>query len=512
MSELVRSIKKVFTIVGSSRADYITDGVADDVQIQAAINYVNDNGGGVVYISAGTYVLAANVLLKSGVHLIGSGMGSTIITASVDSFTLIKTTQSGTTKNIYTNVSVSRLTLKSIGQHCMLINNVDGISVTEVEAYFTVITPIRESLWVQHCQNVRMEKNYLHDLTGNGVQVNGCDYFTVIDNRIIGGSDDAIDIDHDFLDTDSVNSRYGVVSNNVIVGVSSGCGIRVENSDYVTVDGNSIANVTVGAGNAAGICVNATTSFSVSRVIVSNNVIDTCTLAGIRVEGDDVTGVIVEGNQVSNSGADGGSDVRGGIILNSEGINCHNNHIDTTAKTGGNGGAIVIYKKDSAIVTDNRILNSVTGIRTWNGDAGQAYTDLVITGNKFESCTNNFAELSATSNCVIFNNHGVNPVRLYAQGNITGATTFTRVNGNTITATATGNVTATITNGVVPGDMLTLIITQDATGGRTITWPSNFKKADGSLVLSTAAGDVDIIKMIWDGTNWRETNRAMNLS
>ena len=44
------------------------------------------------------------------------------------------------------------------------------------------------------------------------------------------------------------------------------------------------------------------------------------------------------------------------------------------------------------------------------------------------------------------------------------------------------------------------------------SWPANFKKAGGTLTLSAGASAVDVIKMRWEGTNWREVSRALNLS
>lgn len=50
---------------------------------------------------------------------------------------------------------------------------------------------------------------------------------------------------------------------------------------------------------------------------------------------------------------------------------------------------------------------------------------------------------------------------------------------------------------------LTLKLTQDATGGRTVSWPSNVKWAYGvAPSLSTGAGAVDIINLYFDGTNY----------
>ena len=50
------------------------------------------------------------------------------------------------------------------------------------------------------------------------------------------------------------------------------------------------------------------------------------------------------------------------------------------------------------------------------------------------------------------------------------------------------------------GQSVTYIITQDSTGGRTLT--SDFKYAGGSKTLSTAGNAIDVINVYYDGTNY----------
>lgn len=59
--------------VGPANADYITDGTADNVQIQAAIDQVTTAGGS-VFIQRGSYSISSPIRLKSNVHLTGEGM------------------------------------------------------------------------------------------------------------------------------------------------------------------------------------------------------------------------------------------------------------------------------------------------------------------------------------------------------------------------------------------------------------------------------------------------------
>jgi len=68
---------------------------------------------------------------------------------------------------------------------------------------------------------------------------------------------------------------------------------------------------------------------------------------------------------------------------------------------------------------------------------------------------------------------------------------------NVFTTTFTANVTVAPTfSNLIDGQTINWFITQDATGSRTITWPTSFKWAGGSSfagVLSTSANAVDLL-------------------
>lgn len=65
----------IYYTVGTADADYITDGTADDVQIQQAIDAVETAGGGEIYLKKGTYNLSASleIALDKGLTITGSG-------------------------------------------------------------------------------------------------------------------------------------------------------------------------------------------------------------------------------------------------------------------------------------------------------------------------------------------------------------------------------------------------------------------------------------------------------
>ena len=73
-------------------------------------------------------------------------------------------------------------------------------------------------------------------------------------------------------------------------------------------------------------------------------------------------------------------------------------------------------------------------------------------------------------------------------------------NGTVQKVTLTGNVTFSAFSNPVAGQSLTLIVTQDGTGSRTLT--STMKFSGGLKTLSTVAASIDIITVFYDGTNY----------
>jgi len=72
-------------------------------------------------------------------------------------------------------------------------------------------------------------------------------------------------------------------------------------------------------------------------------------------------------------------------------------------------------------------------------------------------------------------------------------------------ATLTGNITTvTITDlDVGAAANFILVLVQDATGGRTVTWPAAVLWPGGTApTLSVGASAVDLIAFYWDGTNY----------
>lgn len=88
------------------------------------------------------------------------------------------------------------------------------------------------------------------------------------------------------------------------------------------------------------------------------------------------------------------------------------------------------------------------------------------------------------------------------------ATTLNLKNGNVFNVTLSSSTTFTFALGTVTtsgvANSFTVYLKQDATGSRTVTWPSSVKWSGGAPTLSTGANSLDIVvfESINGGTTW----------
>jgi len=552
--------------VGFADATYICDGTSDEVQIQQAIDAVVADGGGWVYILPGTYDIRAKLDFSgNNVKLVGAGQNTTILklNAAFSGFALIYDFTAS-----LSNIEITGITFdaNSIdGKGCMEIGTVTNLWIHHCEFknvahvagnHWTVLIGVindadipgsasynvvfednyvhdnnngsNETVLPINCRDSRFDNNYFEANTNSAYTLNlfgYCNNCTVHGN-VFRNTHENIYI----LSCENVsikgNVAYGEasaqgfvrisnseridVSGNVFRAYRSGGiannGIRIEDrsstfdghaeqftySRYVSIDNNVLYDCYYGisVANNSGIF----DKYTASDITISNNKIFTTEWQAIHIGQNistmDIQNIVIKNNYIGigNFFDTGAIQIRGytSDVTKVKKITIQGNKIMATARS--NGAGININACSEIIIIDNDMEG--TGKGTY---AGQ---DLLI-------------ENSATYK-IVKNNNGINPDKIYAQGNVTGATTFNRANGRVITATLTGNVTTTLTSGKADGDDLTLILTQDATGGRTLSIPSNLKPANGgTLILSVSANAVDVIKLVWDGTNWREVSRAI---
>jgi hypothetical protein len=143
-------------------------------------------------------------------------------------------------------------------------------------------------------------------------------------------------------------------------------------------------------------------------------------------------------------------------------------------------------------------LNASTHVPTAQLGSGTADTTTYLRGD------NTWATVSGGGAAVTPTNGGGETY--HDIGNSGTAATADLANGNVQKLTLTGNCTLTLTSPAA-GAMraLTLLVFQDVTGSRTITWPAAVKWGiAGAPTLSTAATKMDIVSLftVDGGTNW----------
>jgi parallel beta-helix repeat protein len=464
---------KTFVTVGSADADHITDGVADNVQIQAAIDEASAAGGGTVFIKAGTYDVAAAILVPSNVSIQGEGTATVLRYANGSGFNGIL--RNSDTTNGNTGIEISHL-------------KIDG------NASNAAGSDPRDAIWFN-----KVTKSWVHH-----VYLTNCvDSAIVLDNS---ATTDCV-ISHNIIDTTNDIGIYvsgansAVITDNIVLNTNS-YGIRLTNTGNkeCVVSNNRVYNC--GLSGVDGILVAVSNG---DQNQINGNFVIKAGRNGIRVQSSAY--VQVTCNYVSNSDQQGiylvgpGRGVCSLNVVMQSGVEASNTY-----------SGIYLDSSSDWTLTGNRSGDSGSGTRQKYGieEAGTSNNNVIV-GNMLDRNQTGGALIVGAAT-VVHSNRGFNPNNLHAQGNVTGATTFNRANGDKITATLTGNITVTLTSGTLVGAELELILTQDATGSRTASWPSNFKKAGGTLTLSTGANAVDVIKMVWDGTNWREVSRALNQS
>jgi hypothetical protein len=102
--------------------------------------------------------------------------------------------------------------------------------------------------------------------------------------------------------------------------------------------------------------------------------------------------------------------------------------------------------------------------------------------------------------------------KVNAVGSTGGTTTIDWDNSNNQTLSLTSNITSLTLSNPIAGASYSLAITQAGTGSYTITWPASVKWPGGfAPILSTGVGEIDVISLFYDGTNYYSV-AALNFS
>ena len=162
-----------FVIVGTSDADYITDGTADEVQVQAAIDSLSSTGG-TVYLQKGTYAFAAPVVISGNLTL-----------DNTKSITIIGDGQESTVINVATNVDGFTLKINAMVHMSNFRINVDGTGDGIASNADATNSTYMRSFWHSSFKNLHISGGYSTH-TGWGMNL-GSPFRSVFENIEIDG-------------------------------------------------------------------------------------------------------------------------------------------------------------------------------------------------------------------------------------------------------------------------------------------------------------------------------------
>lgn len=231
-----------------AQADYVCDGTADDVEIQAAITALPTNGG-TVHLSQGTFNIATNLLVKSYTILEGEG-DTTVIVQNVAAN--------------YDPINSGNYPASGNGDYTVLRNfKLDGKRAT--------VTGSGTIVWYGGTHPI-FENLHLVDMYGTGILLRTCTRALIKNNHIDNAKADGIAI-YD-------GSNLCIISGNIVENCDGSYGIQVlgievagqaETASCIIANNISRANVN-GIGIVAGavrnlICANYCANNSASGIL-----------------------------------------------------------------------------------------------------------------------------------------------------------------------------------------------------------------------------------------------------
>lgn len=174
-----------------------------------------------------------------------------------------------------------------------------------------------------------------------------------------------------------------------------------------------------------------------------------------------------------------------------------------TRSTGTSGNSLLIGSEDTGdvdvqFITSDRV--RMTILQT-NGNVGVGSTTpaqlLSVQGNALFSGNLRVAGITATGTVSL----KTFTETISATGNSGASATIDFSLGSVNTITLTANTTLAFSNATA-GQSVTIFLKQDATGSRTVTWPTMLWSAATAPTLTTTANKTDIVTVFYDGTSY----------
>lgn len=259
--------------------NYLCDGVNDGVQIQAALNDINNAGGGSLFLSDGVFDVKTTLNIYGNTNLVGAGMDSTILRLSNYA---PKFAKAGFLRCLTQNhISIKLLTVDGnrLNQFTDSSTNYGRFGVYTEACNYTTIDNIRVKSWYGYGVDphgignttipsafVTVTHNEIHDNGWDGITIDKCIDTIVAYNKVYNNGRHGINV--------CTGSKGVYVHDNVLTyngwnynGKLSGCGITVQNNQNYTTNNVDIFANSISSSYKGAICLD-----DVSNIDINNNV------------------------------------------------------------------------------------------------------------------------------------------------------------------------------------------------------------------------------------------------
>ncbi len=404
-------------------ADYICDGTADDVQIQAAIDGL-PAAGGMVQLLEGTYSYTVLMTLDDNVSINGQGKSTVLLAGSpVSCFR-------ATNKS---NINISNLKIDGNsfdGLWGIDLQNTSNVDISNVDSFELNDHHVR--VYGASASNVTISNCYMRESNDEIISISGtASMITVANNMFAGAANSGLLI-------------YGGANNIKVIGNTISdmgiAGIRSQIMHDILIEGNTIYD------NLKGITSTSLTGGHSDNVtVVGNNLFDN-TNYGLSMEADNAREWIIIGNNIYNN------DKEGCNIRGTYGVFDGNVVVNNSQGSPGALGGIDVVNAQYWTITNNNASDyqgtptQKSGVREFGTSDYNLIQGNLVVGNITYDIEPSGSNTIVRGN---FGHTGTNEL-LDLQINASYQNTPNFTDGGDISFTATGGtVTATINTGAV---------------------------------------------------------------
>jgi len=252
-----------------AQADYLCDGIDDQVQIETAMSQIGSVGGCVTF-SEGTFTLGDQIDVLAGIHLKGQGYATLIFRNANDPIINIEDVN---------NTEVSDLRVRGSNTNTHDLNR--GVQVVG-----TASESMIRNVWTEQTGYDGIVA--LSDVGGTPSHV------TVMGCHVQSSFDDGINFnDTDFFECVGNKVRDLTDGNGIHISMGGSNGVH-----YGVVQGNIVTNV-----SGTGIDIVGSAGAGRNTISITGNMVFDCDADGIQVQ--NAIGIVVQGNTIRTCGDNG---------------------------------------------------------------------------------------------------------------------------------------------------------------------------------------------------------------